>query len=122
MASKWYPVNKDKLYQAFKKRNLTASEFSIELGYSKWFIAKSADRGTFTQAVVMMLDKIYNIKPEDYAPDPEPVEEWDPLAEIKPVPVQEARELIDYEKLSAVICEAIYQALKKVREEAASDD
>lgn len=117
MASKWYPVDKDKLYSAFKKRDLTASEVSLELGYSKWFISKSADRGTITQAVGMMLDKIYNIKPEDYAPDPEPVEAWDPLAEIEPAPVQEARDLIDYEKLSAVICEAIYQALKKVQEE-----
>lgn len=98
-------VSKEKLYRELEKRGLNHSEVSTEIGFAQWFISNSASRGKINRTGAIMLEKLYNIKPEDYAPDPDNTPE---IIE----PVKEAQNIIDYEKLGEVIYDAVYRAVK----------
>ena len=109
MKKEMYPVDKAKLYRLLEKRNLTAKEVSIELGYSRFFLSNCAGRGVINTPSAKMLEKLFNIRPEDYAPDPTETETPQILEEMR-----EVRDLIDYDRLERAIYAAVYQAIKAI--------
>ena len=108
MKKEMYPVDKDKLLKQLEKRNLTAKEVSLELGYNKFFISNCVNRGQINIPGAKSLEKFFNIKPEDYAPDPE-VETIEAVEEVREIEIT-----IDYDRLEKAIYAAVYQAIKKV--------
>ena len=68
-------------------------------------ISECLRRERFTGAAVAALKTMYNINPEDYAPD-EPAESApEPAAPVDP---------INYDKLYNIVFHAVYEAMKKV--------
>lgn len=105
-AVKKMAINKDNLYAEFKKRDLPLGKVSEQLGYNKWYLSNSASRGYLSLVCIKALEREYSIKPENYVCIEDKVEE-----KVTP-PIVE----LDYEKLSAVIYEAVYTAVKRVWE------
>lgn len=73
-------IDSEKLRNAFKRRGLTASEVSQEMGYSRNFLSKHLANGTTTKTVTLLLEKMYNVPLDDYKvtesnPEPEQQEE-----------------------------------------------
>lgn len=62
-----------KLEREFEKRGKTASEVALELGYARgYFAGRKAEKNTLPVAVVRMLEKLYDIRPEEYEAKEEP--------------------------------------------------
>lgn len=99
-------INKDNLYAEFKKRDIRPAKVSEQLGYSKWYLSNSASRGYLSLVCIRALEREYGIKPENYVCIEEKVEE-----KVTPPVVD-----FDYEKLSSVIYEAVYTAVKRAWE------
>lgn len=72
------PLDRERLEQALTKRGLNMKRVSNELGYSTYFLASSCGRGNIALSAAVMLETIYNIKPEEYAPieDEQQQGEW----------------------------------------------
>lgn len=64
-----YPVDKARIQECFDKRGLKQSDVSHEIGYERGYITNSILEGRFTKTAAILLEKLYNIKPEDYKPD-----------------------------------------------------
>lgn len=75
-------IDSEKLRNAFKRRGLTASEVSQEMGYSRNFLSKHFANGTTTKTVALLLEKMYNLPLDDYKmtePNPEPEQQEEQL-------------------------------------------
>lgn len=75
-------IDSEKLRNAFKRRGLTASEVSQEMGYSRNFLSKHLANGTTTKTVALLLEKMYNLPLDDYKmtePNPEPEQQEEQL-------------------------------------------
>ncbi len=102
------PVVWSKLEREFEKRGMTASDVARELGYSKgYFAGRKNENDTLPVAVVRMLDKLYDIRYDEYKPTDS---DMDTKPVYEPVPLQVE---IDYQKLHDCIYDAVYQAVKK---------
>lgn len=90
----FYPVDGEKLKHAFEQRSLVMQTVSSEMGYDKGYMSTAIYAQKLRKASAIYLEKIYGIKPSEYAPDPEPIMEEDaPLPwetaepnEGKPIP------------------------------------
>ena len=108
MARKTQKFDADKLRAEFRKRGLTLTNVSREIGYSDSYISWTLQYGSITDSVAKMLDSQYNIKPESYIiPD-------EPAAEPEPATYDGG---IDYHKLYHTIYGAVYQAMKRALSE-----
>ena len=97
-----------KLEREFEKRGLTASEVALELGYARgYFAGRKNEKNTLPVAVVRMLEKLYDIRPDEYEVKEEPA-----TVPTAPPPVIQSVEL-DYVKLYNIMYEAVYNAVKK---------
>lgn len=106
-------IDSEKLRNAFKRRGLTASEVSQEMGYSRNFLSKHLANGTTTKTVVLLLEKMYNLPLDDYK-----VEE--PAGQISfdlNQPEQKiVKPVIDYDELENRIYKAVYQVIFDMKE------
>lgn len=64
-----YPISKTKLYDELKRRGLTPSEASKEIGFGPEYISNAACVGEMSARGALYLKKFFNITPEDYRPD-----------------------------------------------------
>lgn len=103
------PVDRERMYEAIKKRGLTSSEVSLALGYDKTYITSICGNGKMSLSAAKFLETLYHIMPEEYAPITEKVVQKEVQID-KPIQVQSA---IDYEKLGRVIASAVYEAVSK---------
>lgn len=56
----------EKLRNEIYNRNLTLKTASEELGYYKGFLSKSLGKKKINKTATILLDKLFNIKPEKY--------------------------------------------------------
>lgn len=98
-------ADKAKLYDEFKKRNLSVSQVSKEMGRGPNYITEQIKQGFISLPCATFLKVRYNINEKDYAPE----------EETKPVVIEPTKTIdpIDYEKLATVIYDAVYEAVKK---------
>lgn len=102
------PVDWAKLEREFEKRGLNASEVAVELGYAKGYFSGCKYEGrSLSVAVKRMLEKLYDIRPDEYEVKEEPA-----TVPTTPPPVIQSVEL-DYVKLYNIMYEAVYNAVKK---------
>lgn len=74
MNKKNYPVDFEKLEAAIHRRGVTMTMVSREIGRSDSYIKVAARRGLLQATAAQLIEVKYNIKPEEYAPAPEPEE------------------------------------------------
>ena len=102
------PVEWAKLEREFEKRGLNASEVAVELGYARGYFAGCKHEGrNLSMAVKRMLEKLYDIRPDEYEVKEEPA-----TVPTAPPPVIQPFEL-DYVRLYNIMYEAVYNAVKK---------
>lgn len=106
-------IDSEKLRNAFKRRGLTASEVSQEMGYSRNFLSKHLANGTTTKTVALLLEKMYNLPLDDYKmtePNPEPEQQEEQL------PGQMTFQLpsVSKDDLQKIIYTAHYEAMKRL--------
>lgn len=102
------PIEWARLEREFEKRGMTASEIAVELGYARgYFAGRKSEKNTLPTAVIRMLDKLYDIRYDEY----KPVEKEEVPVSEPPVIVQVQ---IDYDKLHDHIFDAVYQAMSKI--------
>jgi len=118
-----YPVSKNKLYAELKKRGLTPSQASTEIGFGKDYIANACCYGELSERGALYLTKFFRITPEDYAPDlldmvetvkpetPEKTRGALPADAIEAAAETFARVFVDHYRQAAK--EAIVEALKE---------
>lgn len=100
---KGHDVDKSRLYAALKQRGASAQTASRAFGYNDGFLSNACYEGKLTDTTVILLEKVYGIKEEDFAP----VKKQD-SASTKPA------ETIDYDKLYQTIYTAVYHAYRQV--------
>lgn len=61
-------VDDEKFRKELKRRGLHITAISKEMGYGKSSISEAIRRGKLHQTQALLIEKMYNIKPEDYAP------------------------------------------------------
>ena len=69
-----FPVDPEKFEKLAHKRGVTKSMISKEIGRSDSYIRTSIARGILQSTAAQLIEAKYGIKPDDYAPDPEPAE------------------------------------------------
>ena len=84
--------NWKQMRDAFKRRNLSMEEISVEMGYGRTFMRDCTSRGNMKLAPARSLKSMFGIDYKDYPVDPvqEPVEvtkvpevtSWDGLSEV----------------------------------------
>lgn len=68
------PVDGNKLYSELRKRGITASEASREIGYSSNNIRLVKHRGKATKSMLILLRQVYGIEYDKIKPDDEETE------------------------------------------------
>ena len=106
-------IDGKKLSNELQKRGLTKAGVSQELGYSPVFVNNVCARNVINTPATLLLEKLYNIKYEDYAPDKE-----ENVAELSESVSKETKEtpVIPedfYDKMYQMIYSAVYEAVKK---------
>lgn len=90
MKGSYIKIDANKLRAEMKLRNLSSSKVSAEMGYGNYFLTKSINLGRLGLPAVVLLERMYNIKREDYeivpAPEPAPEPEPAPAPEPEPAP------------------------------------
>ena len=107
-------VDIDKFHDIFKKRGLTMKEASLTCGLPpSYFSNHTTKNGALAKSAVILLEKVYNIKPEEYA-----VFESEPEVEEKneQIVIQKSAE-IDYKRLYHTIYKATYDSTMKAHED-----
>ena len=109
-------VDVDKFHDIFKKRGLTMKEASLTCGLPpSYFSNHTAKNGELAKSAVILLEKVYNIKPEAYAIfEPEP--EVEAKKEKEQIVIQKGME-IDYDRLYKTIYKATYDGTMKAHED-----
>lgn len=93
-------VDDEKFRKELKRRGLHITAISKEMGYGKSSISGAIRRGKLHQTQALLIEKMYNIKPEDYAP----AEEISGGAEVPQV---------NYNEIYKTIYSAVYNAVKQ---------
>lgn len=65
------PCCGEKLKSLLERRGLTMQTAGLEMGRSKGYIFSCIKRGTISSSAAQQLKVMYNIRPEDYAPETE---------------------------------------------------
>lgn len=109
MAKRFYTkIDGQKLKAEIKRRGLTEKEISLELGWSQSYITDAIQRGMLRDSAILMLDKLYNIKIDDFVAEIEP----EGVTEVSEPDVDSRSPQIDADKLYDVIYRAVYSAVK----------
>ena len=74
MYVKSFPVDPEKFEKLAHKGGVTKAMISKEIGRSDSYIKTSIARGILQSTAAQLIEAKYGIKPDDYAPDPEPVQ------------------------------------------------
>lgn len=103
-------IDGKKLSNELQKRGLTKAGASKELGYSSVFMNNACARNVINTPATLLLEKLYNIKYEDYAPDKEEESAVEPVKTVHEEPV-----ISDdfYNKMYKLVYSAVYEAVKK---------
>ena len=96
-------IDGTKLRTALLKRGVRLVDASEDLGYSKNYLKYLCDVGAVRPSVVQAIEKLYNIKYEEYQAVEKPQEAV-------------AQQSIDYNELYKCIYSAVYEAMKKALE------
>lgn len=88
-----YPVDAQKMRDALTQRGLMFTEVSNAIGYESGYISGVLNEKKIAKAAAMLLERIYNIQPEDYKPETE--ESVTPEVEPAPAPVQPSFDMAD---------------------------
>lgn len=118
-------IDRDKLENEFKKRDITSYEVSQSLGASRNYFKTALRRGTLPRTVLKLLEQSYNIALDDIRPEPEPTKEPEQL-ELKLEPQEQPKELdfnntvfkveLDWKKLYQTMYMASFRAFKAALE------
>ena len=105
-------VDKDRMMEALKKRGLTMSNVSKEIGFEGGYLSKCCERGKISIPASKMLESLYHLNPEEYKPiEVQKVARQLALEVPEVLPVRESV-LIDYDLLAEKIAEKIgYQPI-----------
>ena len=103
-------IDGNKLTREIEKRGLIGRAMSVEMGYAASYISCCTNRGHMSTSGLKMLEKLYDIRPDEIMPDKEP--ETIPEPEQMTIPEPPA-DPINYERLGQVIYQAVYEAVKK---------
>ena len=101
-------VDKTRFDDSLKRRGLMKTHVSIEMGYGKSNLGMMVRDGRFNPQVVVMLDKLYGIKPEEYE-----VKEEEPKPEKK----EKKSSSLDMNELYKTIYTAVFNAMKQAWKE-----
>ena len=93
-------VDNEKFHKELRRRGLQITVISREMGYGKSTIGEAVRGGKLKQTQAILMEKLYNIKPEDYAP----TEEISGGAEVPQV---------NYNEIYKTIYSAVYNAVKQ---------
>lgn len=64
-------VDNEKLHKEIERRGLKITQMSREMGYGKSTLGEAARSGKMKYTQALLLERLYNIKPEEYAPTAE---------------------------------------------------
>ena len=105
MGEKHYAVkvNKDRLYDEIRAKGLTITGASKEMGFGKSTLGMAATQGYITYTQALLLEKMWNIKREDYE-----------IVEEKPEEENPKETTLDMDKLYRTIYSAVFNAMKQV--------
>ena len=103
--AKMVKIDKTKLDNELRKRGLTNTDVSKELGFHNGYISDAMHRERIGVVVLRMLEVLYNISPDSYV-----IEDKKEKIEIVD---NELKETINYEKLYNLVYTAVYEAVKK---------
>ena len=92
------PINGEKLKVALKKRNLKRSVVSEEMGLSRCYIQSAINRNTISRSSIILLEKLFGIKFEEYSDGEQEKTESQPK--------------VDYDDLYNFILRAVKDALQ----------
>lgn len=107
-------IDKDKLTNEIRKRGLNARQMSLEMGYCQDYISTIKYEGKISPPGMKMLQMLYNITPEDIAPDVS-ARAINSSSEEK-TDVQEVALILTTETINRLE-EAIYRAFKRALHE-----
>lgn len=82
-------VDYSKMVKCFKEKGISVSDVGVKMGYHSSFIPHIKSTEYISLAHAIQIETMFGIKPDDYAPDPEP-----PKAEIKPTPAIAAQPML----------------------------
>ena len=103
------PIDGEALRKELKKRDLSFTDTSRNLGYSANIITTGIRQNKLSGAVIQALKLAYNIRPESYV-----IEE---AASSGGVSSSFCSESTDWNKLSDIIYQAVYTAMHKALSE-----
>ena len=75
------PVDYSKMVKCFKQKGISVSDAGVRMGYNASFIPHIKAMGYISRPHAIQIESMFGIKPDDYAPDPEPLKD-----ELKPAP------------------------------------
>lgn len=106
-------IDSEKLNEQLDRRGLRRSKVSLEIGYASSYISNVINEGYINKPTMVMLERLYNIKPEEYI-FKEPIEE---VAEGQAPEAEQAAETpqkieIDLDIFYQTVYSAVYQAVK----------
>ena len=110
-----FPVDKEKLNNEMRKRGLTGQAVSKEMGYCRDYISTVKYEGKIAPAGMKMLQVLYNIAPEDIAPDDIPTNNIASAHETESSP-QEIALILTTETITRLE-EAMYRAVLRALHE-----
>ena len=100
--NKMAQIDGEKLRNAVKNLNMTASEASQKLGFSPNYITKICSRGDIRKSSLTLLNTIFGIKYDDIKPDPV-VEECQEPEQEEPKIETIVKETIDYDAIESSV-------------------
>ena len=66
------PVDYSKMVKCFKQKGISVSDAGVRMGYNASFIPHIKAMGYISRPHAIQIESMFGIKPDDYAPDPEP--------------------------------------------------
>lgn len=104
-------VDRDRLYQQMHKRGVTQKQASIEVGHAENYINSTIHKyGALPDTIIVLMQQLYNINPDDYTVKEEVIEEKEVVAE------EESKSQVmdfNYAKLYKVIYSATLHAFNE---------
>lgn len=111
--SRYYIIDGEKLKAAIRKKGIKLVAADRELSLAQGSISSWANGNYLPKHIMLLIDKVYDIKLEDILPDPDPVE-------VKEEETNEFKadiSVMDLNALSKIIEEAVYRGCKRAFEE-----
>ena len=106
-------INGAKLRNEFAVRKLFMSEVSEKCGFEKSYFSKCIREGKIGKPAVTLLDRMYNIKFEDYR--------IDDVREMQKTESSDSESLAITEEVSKVLYDIIYSAVYEAMKKALSE-